>query len=70
MAIDYGMTGVVLDEEVELKNYPLWICEMVHGYPAWTPLFLFLFCEQTAYGLQRRQRAGRGRFATAIRISQ
>ena len=53
MAIDYGMTGVVLDEEVELKNYPLWICEMVHGYPAWTPLFLFLFCEQTAYGLQR-----------------
>jgi hypothetical protein len=31
MGIDYGMTGVVLDEEVDLKDYTVWICEIVHG---------------------------------------
>lgn len=53
MAIDYGTTGVVFDEEVDLKNYAVWICEIVHGYPAWAPLFIFMFCEQTNYGMQR-----------------
>lgn len=53
MAIDYGMTGVVFDEEADLKNYPAWICEMAHGYPAWTPLFALMFCEQTNYAIQR-----------------
>ncbi len=52
MAIDYGMTGVILDEELDLKNYPVWICEIVHGYPAWTPLYAFMFCELTPYGMQ------------------
>ncbi len=52
MGIDYGMTGVVLDEEVDLKNYTVWICEIVHGYPPWTPLYTAMFCELTAYGMQ------------------
>ena len=52
MAIDYGLTGVVLDEEVDLKNYTVWVCEIVHGYPPWTPLYTFMFCELTSYGMQ------------------
>lgn len=52
MAIDYGLTGVVLNEEVDLKNYTVWICDVVHGYPAWTPLYAFMFCELTSYGMQ------------------
>lgn len=52
MAVDYDMTGIVLDEELDLKNYTVWICEIVHGYPAWTPLYTFMFCELTSYGMQ------------------
>jgi hypothetical protein len=51
-AIDYGLTGVVLDEEVDLKNYTVWVCEIVHGYSPWTPLYTFTFCELTSYGMQ------------------
>ncbi|MGD0237448.1 MAG: PEP-utilizing enzyme [Syntrophorhabdales bacterium] len=52
MGIDYGMTGIVLDEDVDLKNYSVWICDIVHGYPAWTPLYISMFCEVTPYGMQ------------------
>lgn len=42
MAIDYGLTStIVIDEQIDLKKYPLWICDMTHGYPAWTPLQLY-----------------------------
>jgi pyruvate,water dikinase len=52
MAIDYGITGVVLNEDVDLKNYSVWVCNLAHGYPAWTPLYTFMFCELTSYGMQ------------------
>ncbi len=46
MEIDYGMTGVLLDEETGLKNYPVWAADFAHAYPPWSPLYAFNFLHQ------------------------
>ncbi len=42
MAVSYGMTEMEWDEELDLKNFVVWITDYVHGQP-FTPLGLYLW---------------------------
>jgi len=35
----------------DLKKYPLWFVNLGHSYPAWTPLFNWMWCYPLAHGL-------------------
>jgi pyruvate,water dikinase len=35
----------------DLKKYPLWFVNFSHSYPAWTPLFNWMWCYPLAHGL-------------------
>ena len=35
----------------DLKKYPLWFVNLGHSYPAWTPLFNWMWCFPLAHGL-------------------
>lgn len=52
MEIDYGMTGVILEDE-DIKNYPVWSADTMHGYPPWCPLYAFNYCDGTSNAFHR-----------------
>jgi len=35
----------------DLKKYPLWFVNLAHSYPAWTPMFSWMWCYPLAHGL-------------------
>jgi len=35
----------------DLKKYPLWFVNLAHSYPAWTPLYSWMWCYPLAHGL-------------------
>ena len=52
MGACYGLTQFEFDEELDLKNYRLWLQDGVHGFPAWTPLHTWAWCVGLTDGFQ------------------
>jgi phosphoenolpyruvate synthase/pyruvate phosphate dikinase len=48
----YGYSKFEFDEENDLKNYTVWLCDFVHGIPAWKPLYLTSGWSNYLWGLQ------------------
>jgi pyruvate,water dikinase len=48
----YGYSKFEFDEENDLKNYSVWLCDFVHGVPAWKPLYLTSGWSNYLWGLQ------------------
>lgn len=48
----YGYAKFEFDEENDLKNYTVWLCDFVHGVPAWKPLYLTSGWSNYLWGLQ------------------
>jgi pyruvate,water dikinase len=48
----YGYSKFEFDEENDLKNYTVWLCDLVHGVPAWKPLYLTSGWSNYLWGLQ------------------
>ncbi|MFH1243256.1 MAG: hypothetical protein V1689_12955, partial [Pseudomonadota bacterium] len=48
----YGYSKFEFDEENDLKNYTVWLCDFVHGVPAWKPLYLTSGWSNYLWGLQ------------------
>ncbi len=48
----YGYAKFEFDEENDLKNYTVWLCDFVHGIPAWKPLYLTSGWANYLWGLQ------------------
>jgi pyruvate,water dikinase len=54
MAAVYGVSRFEFNEEYDLKNYTVWLCDVVHGTPPWKPLFFIESWGRWAYrALQR-----------------
>ncbi len=48
----YGYSKFEFDEENDLKNYTVFLCDFVHGVPAWKPLYLTSGWSNYVWGLQ------------------
>ncbi len=48
----YGYTKFEFDDENDLKNYTVFLCDFVHGVPAWKPLYLTSGWSNYVWGLQ------------------
>jgi pyruvate, water dikinase len=48
----YGYTKYEFDEENDLKNYTVFLCDFVHGVPPWKPLYLIAGWINYIWGLQ------------------
>jgi pyruvate,water dikinase len=48
----YGYSKFEFDEENDLKNYTVWLCDLVHGVPAWKLLYLTSGWSNYLWGLQ------------------
>lgn len=54
MGAVYGATEFEFDEENDLKGYIVWLCDVVHGTPAWRPLYFVASWGRWAYyGIRR-----------------
>ena len=54
MAAVYGVTRFEFDEENDLKNYTVWLCDVIHGTPPWKPLFFIESWGRWSYRAVRR----------------
>jgi len=48
----YGYTRFEFDEENDLKNYTVFLCDFVHGVPPWKPLYIIAGWSNYIWGLQ------------------
>jgi pyruvate,water dikinase len=48
----YGYAKFEFDDENDLKNYTVFLCDFVHGVPAWKPLYLTSGWSNYLWGLQ------------------
>lgn len=48
----YGYSKFEFDEENDPKNYTVFLCDFVHGVPAWKPLYLTSGWSNYVWGLQ------------------
>jgi phosphohistidine swiveling domain-containing protein len=51
MAAYFGLNEFEFQDD-DLKNYTVWICNLVHGYPPWTPLFAWAHHTAISDGFQ------------------
>ena len=49
MAAVYGVPEFEFDEESDLKNYTVWLCDVVHGRPPFKPLYFIASWGRWAY---------------------
>lgn len=54
MAAVYGVTRFEFDEENDLKNYTVFLADLVHGTPPWRPLFFIESWGQWVYRAVQR----------------
>ena len=45
----YGVNRFQFDADNDLKNYKVWLCDVVHGTPPWKPLFFIESWGRWAY---------------------
>lgn len=48
----YGWSKFEFDEDNDLKNYTVWLCDMVHGVPLWKPLYIGMGWNYYLWGIQ------------------
>jgi phosphoenolpyruvate synthase/pyruvate phosphate dikinase len=48
----YGYSKYEFDEEQDIKNYTVWLCDFVHGIPLWKPLYITSGWANYTWGLQ------------------
>jgi len=48
----YGCSNLEFDDENDLRNYTVWLCDLVHGVPLWKPLYLTSGWRNYVWGLQ------------------